>query len=68
EGDGVDAAQGVEEDGLVAAGVSPQARGESLTVEEFARIAENKGAALPETPSTPSTPSTPEADAPEESA
>ncbi|MER6996851.1 16S rRNA (adenine(1518)-N(6)/adenine(1519)-N(6))-dimethyltransferase RsmA [Streptomyces sp. NPDC000410] len=29
---------------LVAAGVSPQARGESLTVEEFARIAENKGA------------------------
>ncbi|WP_030673758.1 16S rRNA (adenine(1518)-N(6)/adenine(1519)-N(6))-dimethyltransferase RsmA [Streptomyces sp. NRRL B-1347] len=30
---------------LVAAGVSPQARGESLTVEEFARIAEHKGAA-----------------------
>ncbi|MER5255154.1 MULTISPECIES: 16S rRNA (adenine(1518)-N(6)/adenine(1519)-N(6))-dimethyltransferase RsmA [unclassified Streptomyces] len=29
---------------LVAAGVSPQARGEALTVEEFARIAENKGA------------------------
>ncbi|MFF3613505.1 16S rRNA (adenine(1518)-N(6)/adenine(1519)-N(6))-dimethyltransferase RsmA [Streptomyces sp. NPDC002580] len=28
---------------LVAAGVSPQARGESLTVEEFARIAENRG-------------------------
>ncbi|MEU0039642.1 MULTISPECIES: 16S rRNA (adenine(1518)-N(6)/adenine(1519)-N(6))-dimethyltransferase RsmA [unclassified Streptomyces] len=27
---------------LVAAGVSPQARGESLTVEEFARIAENR--------------------------
>jgi 16S rRNA (adenine1518-N6/adenine1519-N6)-dimethyltransferase len=27
---------------LVAAGVSPQARGESLTVEEFARIAENQ--------------------------
>ncbi|MGW4728025.1 16S rRNA (adenine(1518)-N(6)/adenine(1519)-N(6))-dimethyltransferase RsmA [Streptomyces shenzhenensis] len=27
---------------LVAAGVSPQARGESLTVEEFARIAEHK--------------------------
>ncbi|MYR60235.1 16S rRNA (adenine(1518)-N(6)/adenine(1519)-N(6))-dimethyltransferase, partial [Streptomyces sp. SID625] len=26
---------------LVAAGVSPQARGESLTVEEFARIAEH---------------------------
>ncbi|MFD9073036.1 16S rRNA (adenine(1518)-N(6)/adenine(1519)-N(6))-dimethyltransferase, partial [Streptomyces lasiicapitis] len=24
------------------AGLSPQARGESLTVEEFARIAENK--------------------------
>lgn len=30
------------EDALVAAGVSPQARGESLTVEEFARIAEAK--------------------------
>ncbi|POX41568.1 16S rRNA (adenine(1518)-N(6)/adenine(1519)-N(6))-dimethyltransferase [Streptomyces sp. Ru73] len=30
---------------LVAAGVSPQARGESLTVEEFARIAEHKEAA-----------------------
>ncbi|MEV3990341.1 16S rRNA (adenine(1518)-N(6)/adenine(1519)-N(6))-dimethyltransferase RsmA [Streptomyces sp. NPDC049837] len=29
---------------LVAAGVSPQARGESLTVEEFARIAEAKAA------------------------
>lgn len=29
---------------LVAAGVSPQARGESLTVDEFARIAESKGA------------------------
>ncbi|MGR8010074.1 16S rRNA (adenine(1518)-N(6)/adenine(1519)-N(6))-dimethyltransferase RsmA [Streptomyces hypolithicus] len=29
---------------LVAAGVSPQARGEALTVEEFARIAEHKGA------------------------
>lgn len=29
---------------LVAAGVSPQARGEALTVEEFARIAESKGA------------------------
>lgn len=28
---------------LLAAGVSPQARGESLTVEEFARIAEHKG-------------------------
>ncbi|MFG2307734.1 16S rRNA (adenine(1518)-N(6)/adenine(1519)-N(6))-dimethyltransferase RsmA [Streptomyces sp. NPDC048566] len=28
---------------LVAAGVSPQARGESLTVEQFARIAENRG-------------------------
>ncbi|MFE9256254.1 16S rRNA (adenine(1518)-N(6)/adenine(1519)-N(6))-dimethyltransferase RsmA [Streptomyces sp. NPDC006879] len=27
---------------LVAAGISPQARGEALTVEEFARIAENK--------------------------
>ncbi|MYS13611.1 16S rRNA (adenine(1518)-N(6)/adenine(1519)-N(6))-dimethyltransferase, partial [Streptomyces sp. SID4982] len=26
-----------------AAGVSPQARGEALTVEEFARIAEHKG-------------------------
>ncbi|MEU6677858.1 16S rRNA (adenine(1518)-N(6)/adenine(1519)-N(6))-dimethyltransferase RsmA [Streptomyces sp. NPDC046925] len=32
------------ETALVAAGVSPQARGEALTVEEFARIAENKGA------------------------
>ncbi|MFF8958911.1 16S rRNA (adenine(1518)-N(6)/adenine(1519)-N(6))-dimethyltransferase RsmA [Streptomyces sp. NPDC014894] len=30
---------------LVAAGISPQARGESLTVEEFARIAEAKAAA-----------------------
>ncbi|MEU1625754.1 16S rRNA (adenine(1518)-N(6)/adenine(1519)-N(6))-dimethyltransferase RsmA [Streptomyces sp. NPDC020096] len=30
---------------LTAAGVSPQARGESLTIDEFARIAENKGAA-----------------------
>ncbi|MEU7341463.1 16S rRNA (adenine(1518)-N(6)/adenine(1519)-N(6))-dimethyltransferase RsmA [Streptomyces sp. NPDC007074] len=29
---------------LVAAGVSPQARGESLTVEEFARIAEHRAA------------------------
>lgn len=29
---------------LVAAGVPPQARGESLTVEEFARIAEHKDA------------------------
>ncbi|MGG7573354.1 16S rRNA (adenine(1518)-N(6)/adenine(1519)-N(6))-dimethyltransferase RsmA [Streptomyces sirii] len=29
---------------LLAAGVSPQARGEALTVEEFARIAENKEA------------------------
>jgi 16S rRNA (adenine1518-N6/adenine1519-N6)-dimethyltransferase len=29
---------------LVAAGISPQARGESLTVEEFARIAEHKDA------------------------
>lgn len=28
------------EEALVAAGVSPQARGEALTVEEFARIAE----------------------------
>jgi 16S rRNA (adenine1518-N6/adenine1519-N6)-dimethyltransferase len=27
---------------LVAAGVSPQARGEAITVEDFARIAENK--------------------------
>ncbi|GGK10285.1 ribosomal RNA small subunit methyltransferase A [Streptomyces camponoticapitis] len=32
------------ETALLAAGVSPQARGESLTVEEFARIAESKGA------------------------
>ncbi|WP_225801446.1 16S rRNA (adenine(1518)-N(6)/adenine(1519)-N(6))-dimethyltransferase RsmA [Streptomyces sp. NK15101] len=30
------------EEALVKAGISPQARGESLTVEEFARIAENK--------------------------
>ncbi|WP_053742236.1 16S rRNA (adenine(1518)-N(6)/adenine(1519)-N(6))-dimethyltransferase RsmA [Streptomyces sp. NRRL WC-3618] len=30
------------ESALVAAGVSPQARGESLSVEEFVRIAENK--------------------------
>jgi 16S rRNA (adenine1518-N6/adenine1519-N6)-dimethyltransferase len=30
------------ETALVAAGISPQARGESLTVEEFARIAEAK--------------------------
>jgi 16S rRNA (adenine1518-N6/adenine1519-N6)-dimethyltransferase len=30
---------------LLAAGVSPQARGESLSVEEFARIAEHAGAA-----------------------
>ncbi|MGW4033367.1 16S rRNA (adenine(1518)-N(6)/adenine(1519)-N(6))-dimethyltransferase RsmA [Streptomyces sp. NPDC004838] len=30
------------EEALVAAGISPQARGESLTVEEFARIAEAK--------------------------
>ncbi|MFF4604521.1 16S rRNA (adenine(1518)-N(6)/adenine(1519)-N(6))-dimethyltransferase RsmA [Streptomyces sp. NPDC001339] len=29
---------------LVAAGISPQARGEALTIEEFVRIAENKGA------------------------
>ncbi|UQA94979.1 16S rRNA (adenine(1518)-N(6)/adenine(1519)-N(6))-dimethyltransferase RsmA [Streptomyces halobius] len=33
------------ESALVAAGIAPQARGEALTVEEFARIAENKGAA-----------------------
>lgn len=33
------------EEALVAAGVSPQARGESLTVEEFAAIAEHKPAA-----------------------
>jgi 16S rRNA (adenine1518-N6/adenine1519-N6)-dimethyltransferase len=30
------------EEALVAAGISPQARGEALTVEEFARIAEAK--------------------------
>lgn len=35
---------------LVAAGVSPQARGESLTVEEFAAIAENKQATGQEAP------------------
>ncbi|AXK36468.1 16S rRNA (adenine(1518)-N(6)/adenine(1519)-N(6))-dimethyltransferase RsmA [Streptomyces armeniacus] len=33
------------EEALVAAGVSPKARGESLTVEEFARIAERRPAA-----------------------
>ncbi|MEV5611802.1 16S rRNA (adenine(1518)-N(6)/adenine(1519)-N(6))-dimethyltransferase RsmA [Streptomyces sp. NPDC052225] len=33
------------EEALVAAGVSPQARGEALTVEEFARIAEHKAVA-----------------------
>ena len=33
------------EEALVAAGVSPRARGESLTVEEFARIAESRKAA-----------------------
>ncbi|WP_415952747.1 16S rRNA (adenine(1518)-N(6)/adenine(1519)-N(6))-dimethyltransferase RsmA [Streptomyces sp. KLOTTS4A1] len=32
------------ETALVAAGISPKARGEALTVEEFARIAEHKGA------------------------
>ena len=36
---------------LVAAGVSPQARGEALTVEEFARIAETQGGAEASTPS-----------------
>ncbi|MEU4094543.1 16S rRNA (adenine(1518)-N(6)/adenine(1519)-N(6))-dimethyltransferase RsmA [Streptomyces sp. NPDC026673] len=35
------------EEALVAAGVSPQARGESLTVEEFAAIAEHGGAGAP---------------------
>ncbi|WP_431034417.1 16S rRNA (adenine(1518)-N(6)/adenine(1519)-N(6))-dimethyltransferase RsmA [Streptomyces sp. P6-2-1] len=39
------------EEALRAAGVSPQARGESLTVEEFARIAENKP--QPEQPERP---------------
>ncbi|WP_433341501.1 16S rRNA (adenine(1518)-N(6)/adenine(1519)-N(6))-dimethyltransferase RsmA [Streptomyces sp. CA-253872] len=39
------------EEALRAAGVSPQARGESLTVEEFARIAENKP--QPEQPEQP---------------
>ncbi|ASY34371.1 MULTISPECIES: 16S rRNA (adenine(1518)-N(6)/adenine(1519)-N(6))-dimethyltransferase RsmA [unclassified Streptomyces] len=38
------------EEALRAAGVSPQARGESLTVEEFARIAEHKPQAGKETP------------------
>nr|WP_202428746.1 16S rRNA (adenine(1518)-N(6)/adenine(1519)-N(6))-dimethyltransferase RsmA [Streptomyces sp. SID4945] len=37
------------EEALRAAGVSPQARGESLTVEEFARIAEHKPQAGKET-------------------
>ncbi|NEB16926.1 16S rRNA (adenine(1518)-N(6)/adenine(1519)-N(6))-dimethyltransferase, partial [Streptomyces coelicoflavus] len=32
----------------VGAGVSPQARGEALTVEEFARIAEHKQQAVRE--------------------
>jgi 16S rRNA (adenine1518-N6/adenine1519-N6)-dimethyltransferase len=40
------------EEALVAAGVSPQARGESLTVEEFARIAE----AAPQRGTTPAAP------------
>ncbi|WP_227025503.1 16S rRNA (adenine(1518)-N(6)/adenine(1519)-N(6))-dimethyltransferase RsmA [Streptomyces tsukubensis] len=35
---------------LTAAGVSPQARGESLTVEEFARIAEHRPAGLAAAP------------------
>ncbi|WP_431966491.1 16S rRNA (adenine(1518)-N(6)/adenine(1519)-N(6))-dimethyltransferase RsmA [Actinacidiphila sp. bgisy160] len=35
------------EEALVAAGVSPQARGEALTVEEFAAIAEHGGAGVP---------------------
>ncbi|MDX3096786.1 16S rRNA (adenine(1518)-N(6)/adenine(1519)-N(6))-dimethyltransferase RsmA [Streptomyces sp. ME01-24h] len=35
------------EEALVAAGVSPQARGESLTVEQFAAIAEHGGPAVP---------------------
>lgn len=38
---------------LRAAGISPQARGEALTVEEFARIAENKGAAAGEPAARP---------------
>ncbi|GAB1329173.1 16S rRNA (adenine(1518)-N(6)/adenine(1519)-N(6)) -dimethyltransferase RsmA [Streptomyces sennicomposti] len=41
------------EDALVAAGVSPQARGESLTVEEFARIAEHRRAADADRPGEP---------------
>ncbi len=36
------AAAAAAEAALVAAGVSPQARGEALTVEEFAAIAENR--------------------------
>ncbi len=36
------------EEALVKAGISPQARGEALTVEEFARIAENKPGNEPE--------------------
>ncbi|MEU2507668.1 16S rRNA (adenine(1518)-N(6)/adenine(1519)-N(6))-dimethyltransferase RsmA [Streptomyces sp. NPDC007863] len=36
------------EEALVKAGISPQARGEALTVEEFARIAENKPESKPE--------------------
>ncbi|MFD5543044.1 16S rRNA (adenine(1518)-N(6)/adenine(1519)-N(6))-dimethyltransferase, partial [Streptomyces sp. NPDC127079] len=38
---------------LVAAGVSPQARGESLTVAEFARIAESAPAAPEAPPASP---------------
>ncbi|MCC3653464.1 16S rRNA (adenine(1518)-N(6)/adenine(1519)-N(6))-dimethyltransferase RsmA [Streptomyces sp. S07_1.15] len=43
------------EEALVAAGVSPQARGESLTVEEFAAIAEHKPGREPGTGAGPGT-------------
>jgi 16S rRNA (adenine1518-N6/adenine1519-N6)-dimethyltransferase len=43
---------------LVAAGVSPQARGESLTVEEFARIAE-AGSSQRQSPGQERTPGSP---------
>ncbi|WP_019711782.1 16S rRNA (adenine(1518)-N(6)/adenine(1519)-N(6))-dimethyltransferase RsmA [Streptomyces xinghaiensis] len=43
------------EEALVAAGVSPQARGESLTVEEFAAIAEHKPGREPGTAAAPGT-------------
>lgn len=49
---------------LVAAGVSPQARGEMLTVEDFAAIAEHRHQPAPDEPA----PAEPAAEIPEESA